>query len=111
MTTKEIRTYDGEIVDHNVRYTLREVCEICGVHAEFVMEMVAHGIVEPHGAAPQRWSFHLHDVQRARRAVRLLHDLELNLPGASLSLDLLDEIDALRARVRRLERELSLLTG
>jgi hypothetical protein len=32
-----------------------------------------------------------------RRALRLQHDLELNLPGAALALELLDEIERLRA--------------
>jgi len=40
-------------------------------------------------------------LQRARTALRLTHDLELNAPGAALVLDLLDQIDTLRARLRR----------
>jgi chaperone modulatory protein CbpM len=36
-----------------------------------------------------------------RTARRLAHDLEINPPGIALVLDLLDEIDALRANPRR----------
>jgi chaperone modulatory protein CbpM len=36
-----------------------------------------------------------------RTAQRLAHDFQINPPGVALALDLLDEIDALRARVKR----------
>ena len=40
------------------------------------------------------------------RVIRLQHDLRVNLAGAALALDLLDEIDQLRARLRALDQEL-----
>ncbi|WP_293469970.1 chaperone modulator CbpM [Polaromonas sp.] len=42
-------------------------------------------------------------MQRARVALRLQTDLDVNLAGAALALELLDELDELRARVQRLE--------
>jgi chaperone modulatory protein CbpM len=45
------------------------------------------------------------EVIRVRRAVRLQRDLELNLPGTALALELIDEIEQLRCRVRRLEQQ------
>ncbi|MBT9477058.1 MAG: MerR family transcriptional regulator, partial [Polaromonas sp.] len=42
-------------------------------------------------------------LQRARVALRLQTDLDVNLAGAALALELLDELDELRARVQRLE--------
>jgi chaperone modulatory protein CbpM len=45
-------------------------------------------------------------VRRARRALRLQRDLDLNLAGAALALDLLDEVEILRERVRVLEYQL-----
>jgi len=43
-------------------------------------------------------------VRRARRAIRLSRDLDVNLPGVGLALELLDELEDLRVRVRALER-------
>ncbi len=40
-------------------------------------------------------------VSVLRRAQRLTRDLELGAVGVALVLDLLDEIDSLRARLRR----------
>ena len=39
--------------------------------------------------------------RRARVAVRLTRDLELNTPGVALALDLLDEIHELRSQLAR----------
>ncbi|MFM0514464.1 chaperone modulator CbpM [Paraburkholderia sp. RL17-373-BIF-A] len=36
-----------------------------------------------------------------RLAQRLAHDFQINAPGVALALDLLDEIDSLRSRVKR----------
>jgi chaperone modulatory protein CbpM len=41
-------------------------------------------------------------LPRARTAVRLQRDLELSAAGTAVVLDLLAEIDSLRARLRRL---------
>jgi len=105
-TMKSEEPYSGEVIDESARYSLREVCEICGVHAERVIELVEFGVVEPRGGRPEYWEFPPGDVQRVRRAMNLLNDLGLNLAGVSLSLDLLDRIEELRYRIRRLEREL-----
>jgi len=37
---------------------------------------------------------------RARRALRLQRDLEIDLTGAALAVELLDEIESLRTRLR-----------
>ena len=39
---------------------------------------------------------------RTRLATRLARDFEINASGVALALDLLDEIEALRARLRRM---------
>ena len=43
--------------------------------------------------------------RRARTAIRLQRDLDINLAGAALVLELLDEIDTLRSRLHVLDRE------
>ncbi len=101
----------GEIVIASERFTLQEFCDVCGLPRELVVELVENGIVDPEkGAAEvESWSFSVFALHRARRALRLRRDLEVNLAGLSLSLDLLDEVERLRGRVRRLEQELRVL--
>ncbi len=86
----------GILLDDNIRVSLRELCGMCGVSAELIMEMVSEGIVEPEGSEPQRWRFTGVSIQRVQTAIRLQRDLKVNLAGAALALDLLEELAELR---------------
>ncbi len=96
----------GEILDENVEMTLSELARRGSVHIEIIIELVEEGVLEPQGKAPEQWLFSGPDLVRLRRALNLQRDLELNLPGIALALDLLDELDELRAKLDRLERHL-----
>lgn len=84
--------------------TLGELTRTCRVHAEWVMELVDEGVIEPRGlresATSQQWRFSATSVVRVEKARRLQRDLGINLPGVALALELLDRIDALEARLR-----------
>ncbi len=59
------------------------------------------GVLEPVGSSPDDWRFSGPSLRTARAALRLRQALELGPGGAALVLDLLDEIEHLRARLRR----------
>lgn len=97
------RRSDPELLDEQLRFTLADMCRVCGVHAEFLVELVDEGIITPDvparsRRATQRWHFDGIAVVRVQRAVRLQRDLGVNLPGVALALQLLDELEALRQR-------------
>lgn len=96
MTRTNVSVLHCEVVEEGVEMTLGELCQACGVDAGLVQQLVAHGVLDPRGEAPQAWVFVGPSLRRTRVAVRLLRDLELNLPGAALAVDLLDEIARLR---------------
>lgn len=90
----------GEIIDEQVRLSLHELCCDGRVSAEFVLELVEYGILQPRdGQSPGQWRFAGEDLVRLHRALRLQRDLEVNLPGLALSLDLLEELQTLRRRL------------
>lgn len=93
----------AELLDDDAELTLAELCRVCRVPAEQVFELVEYGIVEPAGREPAYWRFRAVSVSHIRRAVQLRRDLDVNWAGAALALELLDELQALRARLRRLE--------
>ena len=97
----EIRSVSGIVIDEQGEITLAQLCRYCGVHAELVADMVGEGIVEPRGQQPQDWRFSGSAVARVQRAVRLTQDLGINLPGAALALDLIDELSFYRGRYGR----------
>ena len=94
----------AEILDENLSLSLTELAQHGSVHIEIIIELVQEGVLEPQGEEPAQWRFTGPDLIRLRRALNLQRDLEINLPGIALALELLDELDALRAKIERLER-------
>lgn len=93
----------GELLDDEVELTLADLCRACAVPADEVFELVEQGLVEPRGREPTGWRFEAISVRRVRCAVRLQRDLGVNRAGAALALELLEEMEALRRRLRELE--------
>lgn len=93
----------SEIVETRVEMSLSDLCRVCTVTSERVVQLVDEGLVEPVGNEPAEWRFSGHSVRRVVVAERLSRDLRLNPAGAALVLDLLDEVQQLRQRLNRLE--------
>ena len=102
MNETHMTLIQGLVVEEEVQLTLMELCQACSAEQEHVLAWVFEGALEPVGESPQEWRFGGESLRRARLALRLSRDLELNPPGVALALDLLDEIAALRARLQRL---------
>ncbi len=99
-------THSAEMMDEFMRLTLRDLCFDCHISAEYVIELVEFGILRPRrGRAPSEWVFAGSDLVRIKKAERLRRDLDVNLPGVALSLDLLEEVRELRRAVEQLRRE------
>ena len=101
---REGETVMMTLLDEGVELNLGELCRTCGVSAEFVIALVEEGVIEPRGPEPAAWRFPGTALVRLHTVQRLQRDLGLDLAGTALALDLLDEIRALRARVRMLEQ-------
>ena len=92
-----------EIIETRIEMSLSDLCEVCTVSSERVVQLVGEGLVEPLGREPAEWRFSGQSVRRVVVAERLSRDLRLNAAGAALVLDLLDEVTQLRQRLTRLE--------
>ena len=92
-------------------YTAHEVCEICGVTLERVTSFVEFGVLIPEGAEPEEWRFPAQSILQTRRASRLQRDLELDLPGLALVLELIEENANLRRDLRNLRSHLARFTA
>jgi chaperone modulatory protein CbpM len=98
--TNDLPRPTGIIPEEPTELTLADVCRACAVQTEFIVELVEEGVVAPAGREPQRWRFTYAHLRRVRVASRLQRDLGLNLAGTALALELLEEIDTLRARLQ-----------
>jgi len=92
----ELTLLSGMLLDEDLDLGLGELCRVCNVHAELVMEMAEEGLIVPLGAQAQEWRFAGIDVRRVQIALRLQRDLGVNVPGAALAVELLEELEELR---------------
>jgi chaperone modulatory protein CbpM len=95
----EHRILEGVIVENDVEISLAELCRICKIDAEWIVTLVQEGILEPTDTASKQWHFSGTSLRRALIVRRLQRDLEVNLAGAALILELLEEREALRTRL------------
>jgi chaperone modulatory protein CbpM len=108
MTTNyPLASITGFILEEQTGLTLDDICRACAAQTDMIVELVQEGVLAPQGNAgnntPEHWHFTGVHLQRARVALRLQNDLGVNLAGAALALELLDELDALRTRLQMLE--------
>lgn len=101
MTDSNTTVIRGVLVEEEVHFTLLELSRACRADSAWLVALVEEGVLSPTGADPQQWRFSDTSLRRARAAQRLARDMELSAAGTALVLDLLDEIEALRARLRR----------
>ena len=91
----------GDVLEEDIELSLADLCRICQLSADRVLQLVDEGLLEPRGPGPGQWRFHGRSVRRVRCVIRLERDLGVNLAGAALALDLLEEIQQLRAHLNR----------
>jgi chaperone modulatory protein CbpM len=94
------------IIDEQNALTLSELSRACAVQTGYIIELVDEGLLTPEAAEehePQRWRFTGTQMRRARVALRLQHDLGVNLAGVALALQLLDEVEMLRTRLNAVD--------
>lgn len=93
----------GTVLDEQLELSMSDMCRVCNCHAEWIIELVEEGVLDPVDSEQSQWRFTGSNLQKAHTAMRLERDLGLNLAGIALALDLLHEIDGLRERLYRHE--------
>jgi chaperone modulatory protein CbpM len=94
--TRNAQVCTGILIDEELCVSFAELCRFCDVDEDLVVDMVREGVLEPAGDERESWQFHGIAVRKAQVVARLIRDLDLNLPGAALALELLEELEAAR---------------
>ena len=89
----------GTLIDDDTVLTLVELCGACEAETAFIVALVSEGVLEPSGDEPAVWRFAGAELRRARLAVRLRRDLDLDVAGVALGVQLVEEIRELRAEL------------
>ncbi|MGB5627731.1 MAG: chaperone modulator CbpM [Woeseiaceae bacterium] len=97
------RILSGTLLDEQAELSLEDIGRLCSRSTEWVIELVEQGVLEPTGDSWQGWRFSGTSLVRARVARRLQRDLDINVEGVALAIELMDEIRLLRERLSRIE--------
>jgi len=95
-----IQSMKIEIIDEHFEFTLDELCQCCAVQDETIIAMVEEGMLSPVGSSPAEWRFTGTAQRHVEITLHLQRDLRVNLPGAALALELMEEIEMLRRQLR-----------
>jgi len=93
------REENGIVLDDSISYDLKELCRLCKVQDNLIHDMINEGMLTPFGDSPKSWKFSATSVKTIQVTVRLQNDLGVNLPGAALAIELLEELEILRSKV------------
>jgi chaperone modulatory protein CbpM len=103
MKSEKLTLLSGDLLEENVELSLAQLCHACELSEEQIVELVDQGVIAPLGHEPANWRFLSISLRRVRLTRNLKRDLGVNTPGAALALDLLEELEQLRTRLRRYE--------
>ena len=106
MKTSKLEALAGTILEEDALFSLEELCRTCALPAEELLQMVDEGIIEPldYQQTTTHWQFAGESVVRVRTVIHLQQDLGVNLAGAALAVELLDEIKALRHNLKPIQQ-------
>lgn len=88
------------MLQEDVALTLDELCATCAVSREWVVTRVEEGLLPIEESAAAEWRFGSRQLRRAREMHRIERTFDAAPELAALVADLLEEIEALRARLR-----------
>ena len=97
---KKSRTVAEFTIETDEKLNLEQLSDAINAEIDFIMQLVEQELLEPQGKKAEEWQFDIICYKRAKRAYSFHRDLDVNMPGIALALDLLDKIE-------RLEHELN----
>jgi chaperone modulatory protein CbpM len=95
MSPSDDQALTGTIFDQSAILSIKDLSRMCNVDERHIVEFVEEGVLTVVEVRSE-WHFTGDALRRARLAVRLERDLELNLAGVALALDLIEELQRLR---------------
>src|SRR6202021_4311748 len=95
MPPSDDRALPGTIFDESAILSIKDLSRMCAVDERHIVEFVEEGVLNVVTVSSE-WRFTGDALRRARLALRLERDLELNLAGVALAGELLEELAQLR---------------
>jgi chaperone modulatory protein CbpM len=87
--------------DDDACLTLEELCSVCALERDWLVVRVREGLVPASGTTDAEWRFTTTTLARVRRMRDIERTYDAAPELAALVADMLQEMDELRARLRR----------
>jgi chaperone modulatory protein CbpM len=95
------------IAIHQPPLNLEDFIQATELSTTTIIEIIEQGIIEPEGQDQEHWRFDTRMIVVTKKALRLHQDLQLDWAGIALALQLIDEMEQLRAENQHLQRRLN----
>lgn len=89
--------------DLDVLLSFEEICRAVNAESMFVTQLIDYHVIEPKGTLQQ---FDAYALKRAQLARNFYYDLEVNVAGIAILLDLLDRVATLEKEIEK-QRDIS----
>jgi chaperone modulatory protein CbpM len=100
MSSTQDQALSGAIFEESALLTVKDLSRMCAVEERHIVELVEEGVLATVEIDTREWHFTGAALRRTRLALRLERDLELNLAGVALALELMDELERLRRELQ-----------
>jgi MerR family transcriptional regulator/heat shock protein HspR len=95
--------------DSSRTFLISVAAELCGMHAQTLRTYDRLGLVSPGRSAGGGRRYSQGDVDLLREVQRLSHEEGVNLAGIKRIIELTNQVEALRARLKEMNAELDML--
>jgi chaperone modulatory protein CbpM len=93
MVSPPITVIEAELLEEgDFCFDFPHFCTLLHCAEGEAVQLVRYGVIHPEGSGPQHWRFRSLDLYRARLSRRLSRDLEIDMAGAALAVDLLERL-------------------
>lgn len=94
----------GVLEEDTIHFSFEEVCTYYHIPKELLMELIEYGLFDNKTTQIEQIIFDQKALKKIETAFRLHKDLEINLPGVALALDLLEEMEKMRSELQILRK-------
>ena len=82
-------------------FTVEQFCAVCAIEREWLIRHVEEGLIPVSGTVVTEWRFTTTTLARVRRMREIERTFDAAPELAALMADMVEELDELRARLRR----------
>lgn len=99
-----MKTISGSIINPDNILTFEEICRAVHADDELIIQLIEYHIIQPKGSSKKNWEFDDAALKRVRLARNFYYDLEVNLQGIALLIDMLERIEVLETGMEKFRR-------